>query len=62
MGIKSTPFITFHEINVTDTDLLEDAWGLNSEFCDVIGFLGRIKPEPDSHLIGSLIELVKEPN
>jgi hypothetical protein len=60
MGIISTPFISYHEINVKETDLLEDAWGLNSVFSDVIQFLGEYKPEPGNQLISSLIELVRD--
>ena len=60
MGLTSTPFISYQEINVKETDLFEDAWGLNSEFCDVIQYLGKSKPEPDNQLISRLIELVSE--
>jgi hypothetical protein len=60
MGINCTPFISYHEIDVKETDLLEDAWGLNSGYSDVIRFLGEYKPEPGNQLISSLIELIHE--
>ena len=60
MGLISTPFISYHEINVKETDLLEDAWGLNSVYSDVIQFLGEYKPEPENELISRLVELISE--
>ena len=60
MGLTSTPFISYHEINVSETDLLDDAWGLNTGFCDVIQLLDEFEPEPGSELVGSLIELTRE--
>lgn len=60
MGLISTPFISYREINVNETDLFEDAWGLDSEYSDVINFLGEYKPEPDEHLISHLVELISE--
>jgi hypothetical protein len=61
MGLISTPFISYHEINVKETDLHEDAWGLNSGYSDVIQFLGEFKPEPENKLIDRLIELIRGP-
>ena len=60
MVITSTPFISYPEINVKETDLLEDAWGFYSDYGDVIQFLGEYKPEPGNKLISSLIELVRD--
>lgn len=59
MGLTSTPFISYHEINVNETDLLDDAWGLKSGLSDVIQLLDEYKPEPGSKLISSLVELVR---
>jgi hypothetical protein len=60
MGLTSTPFISYHEINVKETDLLEDAWGINSGYSDVIQFLGEYKPEPGMQMISRLIELIRD--
>ena len=60
MGLTSTQFISYHEINVKDTDLLDDAWGFDSGYGDVIRFLGEYKPEPGTRLISRLIELVRD--
>ena len=60
MGLTSTPYLSYHEINIKETDLLEDAWGLNSGYSDVIQFLGEYNPEPENQLICSLIELIRE--
>ncbi|MBA4322903.1 MAG: hypothetical protein C0408_08825 [Odoribacter sp.] len=62
MGLIFTPFISYHEINVKETDLFEDAWGLNSGYSDVIQFLGEFKPEPEKKLISRLIELIGDTN
>jgi len=61
MGLTSTPYLSYHEINVKEIDLLEDAWGLNSCYSDVIQFLGEYKPEPGMQLISRLIELIRDP-
>jgi hypothetical protein len=60
MGLTSTPLISYHDINVKETDLFEDAWGLNSGYCDVIQFLGEYKPEPGKQLVNNLIELIRD--
>jgi hypothetical protein len=59
MGINSTPFISYCDIDVRKTDLLENAWAFDSVDRDVIRFLGQYKPEPDEKLISSLIELIR---
>ena len=56
MELTSTPFISYHDIKVKDADLFEDAWGLNSEFCDVIGLLRQIKAVPGRRVTKRLIE------
>jgi hypothetical protein len=61
MELTSTPFISYHDIKVEETDLFEDAWGLNSGYYDVIQFFGKLKPEPGKQLINRLIEIIKEP-
>jgi Mg2+/Co2+ transporter CorC len=56
MGLISTPFITFRDIKVKDIDLIEDAWGLNSEFYDVIDLLRQVNPVPEKCLTTNLIK------
>jgi hypothetical protein len=58
--LTSTPFISLHQIKVDDTDILEDAWGFNSDFCDVISFLGRIDPDPGDKLTARLIATISK--
>lgn len=60
MELISTPFITFREIKVKDIDLLEDAWGLNSEFCDVIELLRLVNAVPRRDLTTNLIKKVRK--
>ena len=62
MGLISTPFISYQKIKVTDADLFEDAWGLRSEFSDVITLLGMIKPVPGKRLTKKLIEIIRNQN
>jgi hypothetical protein len=60
MGLTCTPFITYRDIKVEDIDLFEDAWGFNSEFCDVIGVLRRVKSAPGKRLTKKLINKIKK--
>jgi hypothetical protein len=60
MGLFSTQFITFRDIKVEDIDLIEDAWGLNTEFSDVIDLLRQIDPVPERCLTTTLIEKIRK--
>jgi hypothetical protein len=60
MGLKSTPFISYHEIDVEEIDLIEDAWGLNPEFCDVIELLESLKVVAPGDVTMNLIEKVRK--
>ena len=62
MGLNSTPFISYHDINLKDVDLFEDAFGLNTEFCDVIDLLLQIKAVPERRLTEKLIEKIRKHN
>jgi hypothetical protein len=55
MDLISTPLITFCDIKVENIDLIEDAWGLNSEFSDVIDMLHLIKAVPGRCLTRNLM-------
>jgi hypothetical protein len=59
MGLNSTPFISYHDIKVENIDLFEDAWGLNSEFSDVIYLLRQVQPAPGKRLTRRLIEKIR---
>jgi hypothetical protein len=61
MVLTSTPFISYQEISTKETDLFEDAWGLNSDFFDVIKLLEDYEPVPERNLISSLIAHFREP-
>lgn len=60
MVLFSTQFITFRDIKVEDIDLIEDAWGLNTEFCDVIDLLRQIDPVPERCLTTTLIKKIRK--
>jgi len=60
MGIISTQFITLKDIKVNGIDLIEDAWGFNTEFNDVIDLLRQVKPVPERCLTTSLIKKIRK--
>lgn len=62
MDFNSTQFISYSKIDVDEIDLYEDAYGLNTEFIDVMEFLGGLKAEPGKSLTDELIWKVKRLN
>jgi len=60
MGIISTQFITLKDIKVNSIDLIEDAWGINAEFNDVIDLLRQVNPVPERCLTTSLIKKIRK--
>lgn len=60
MGLNSTHFISYHGIKVKNVDLIEDAWGLNAHFCDVIELLRYVKPVAEKELTDKLIEKIRK--
>ena len=60
MVLISTPFITYQDIKVEEADLIEDAWGFNSEFYDVIALLRQVNPAPERCLTTSLIKKIRK--
>lgn len=60
MGLNSTPFLSYHEIETSKIDLYEDAWGFNSEFCDVITLIRMVKPDPGKRLTNKLITKIRK--
>ncbi len=60
MDLISTPLITFSEIEVEKIDLIEDAWGLNTEFCDVIDMLHMVKAVPGRCLTRNLMRKLRK--
>ena len=62
MAKISTQFLSYHEIQVDDIDLYEDAFGFYQEFGDVFKLLDRLKPVPKKKLTELLIERVRQMN
>ncbi len=60
MGINSTQFLSYYDIRTENIDIIEDAFGLNSEFSDVIALLGKVKAVPGRRLTKALIEKVRK--
>jgi hypothetical protein len=60
MGLNSTQILSYHNIRTEKIDLFEDAFGLSSEFSDVISLLGMVKTVPGKRLTKELIEKVRK--
>jgi hypothetical protein len=62
MALTFTPFISYHEVQVDNIDIYEDAFGFYQEFSDVINLLEQLKPVPRKRLTKRLIERVRQMN
>jgi hypothetical protein len=62
MEITSTHLISYREINVKNLDLIEDAWGINAQFVDVIALLRQAKASPVEGLTRKLIGKIRKHN
>jgi hypothetical protein len=62
MGLISTPFLSYHEIQVDNIDIYDDAWGFYQEFSDVINLMEQLRPVPKKRLTKRLIERVRQMN
>ena len=62
MGLTSTQFIVYSEIEVKNIDLFEDAFGIRSEFSDVIAYLKLASFEPGKDLLMRLSDRIKGMN
>jgi hypothetical protein len=60
MDLISTPLIKLRDIKVENIDLFEDAWGLNSEFSDVIDMLRMVKAVPGRCLTRNLMKKLRK--
>ena len=62
MALTSTPFLSYHEIQVDKIDIYDDAFGFYQEFSDVFNLLEQLKPVPKKRLTRRLIERVRQMN
>lgn len=60
MGLTSTHFISYREINVRNLDLIEDAWGFNAGFSDVISLLEKSSDISIEKLTDELIDRIRK--
>jgi hypothetical protein len=60
MGKKSTPFLSYRDINTCNTDLFEDAFGLYPRYRDVIDLLNLVKIKPGKRLIARVMDHIRE--
>jgi hypothetical protein len=49
------PYLSYDELDVSDIDVYDDAWGFNHQFADVFRKLSLANPEPSESVIGSLL-------
>jgi hypothetical protein len=59
MDLNSTHFTSYHEINVENIDIIEDAWDLNKDYHDVITLLRMFRIEPGERLINKLVGRIR---
>jgi len=62
MALNSTPFLSYHEIQVDNIDIYDDAYGFYQEFNDVMKLLEQVRPVPGKRLTKRLIERVRQMN
>ena len=62
MELFSTQFISYDDIRVEEIELIEDAWGMKSEFYDVFTLLGQVNTAPGPQLTSKLIEKIRNKN
>jgi hypothetical protein len=60
MGLTSTPFLLYRDIETEEIDLFEDAWGFYPQFSDVIDLLKQVKPVPGKRLTRRLIKTIRK--
>jgi len=58
MGLTSTQTVTYREIDVKDADLIEDAFGFNCDFNDVVACLRKVRFEPGEAITKRLIDKI----
>jgi len=59
MGLNSTPFLPYRNIQTDKIDLFEDAFGIYAQFNDVIGILDLVKPVPGKRLTRRVIKAAR---
>ncbi len=60
MVYKSTPFLSYYDISTIEIDIIEDAFGIKSEFHDVISLLGLVESPPGNNLTKNLISKIRK--
>ena len=60
MGLIFTQLVAYSEIEINDTDLFEDAFGIRTEFSDIIDLLKTASFEPDKDLVKRLMGRIRE--
>ena len=56
---KWIPVISFNDIDVKETDLLDDAWGFKYSFPEVFAAFDLARPVPSDSLIEGLLSRIE---
>jgi hypothetical protein len=48
-------FLSYDDLDVSDIDVYDDAWGFNHQFGDVFRKLSLANPEPSESVVGRLL-------
>lgn len=56
---KWIPVISFNDINVKETDLIDDAWGFKYLYPEVFAALDLARPVPSDSLIEGLLSRIE---
>ncbi|MFO7574146.1 MAG: hypothetical protein R6W67_03205 [Bacteroidales bacterium] len=59
---KWIPVISFNDIDVKGTDLLDDAWGFKHAFPEVFAAFDLARPVPSDSLIDGLLSRIETGN
>ncbi len=49
------PYLSYEELDVSDIDVYDDAWGFSHQFGDVFRKLSLVNPEPSESIVASLL-------
>lgn len=60
MGLNSTLFLSYRDINVKNEDLVEDAFRLNCDFSDVKALLGMVRFDQEDTVSERLIARLRK--
>lgn len=55
----SLPFLSYQDLDVSEIDVYDDAWGFTSQFSEVFRKLSLASPEPSESVMVRLMEKIE---